>query len=100
RGRRAGHFRSAVRDRDRAVRGDSRGDRLQPLQPPGERLRGAAPAFRRCGPGAGRAGAGAVVMAMGVHTSSRGRGRSSRRAPMAEINVTPFVDVMLVLLII
>ena len=39
-------------------------------------------------------------MAMGVHTSSRGRGRSSRRAPMAEINVTPLVDVMLVLLII
>jgi len=30
----------------------------------------------------------------------RGRRRSSRRAPMAEINVTPFVDVMLVLLII
>jgi len=39
-------------------------------------------------------------MAMGLHTSSRGRGRSSRRAPMAEINVTPLVDVMLVLLII
>ena len=39
-------------------------------------------------------------MAMGVHTSSRGRGRSSRRAPMAEINVTPLVDVMLVLLFI
>ncbi len=38
-------------------------------------------------------------MAMGVLKSSR-RGRSSRRAPMAEINVTPFVDVMLVLLII
>ncbi|ABC63996.1 ExbD/TolR family protein [Erythrobacter litoralis] len=37
-------------------------------------------------------------MAMGVLTSSRGR--NSRRAPMAEINVTPFVDVMLVLLII
>jgi biopolymer transport protein TolR len=37
-------------------------------------------------------------MAMGLHASSRGRGR--RRAPMAEINVTPFVDVMLVLLII
>jgi biopolymer transport protein TolR len=35
---------------------------------------------------------------MGLHTS-RARGRS-RRAPMAEINVTPFVDVMLVLLII
>jgi biopolymer transport protein TolR len=32
-------------------------------------------------------------------SSRRGR-RSSRRAPMAEINVTPFVDVMLVLLII
>ena len=39
-------------------------------------------------------------MAMGLHASSRGRGHSRRRAPMAEINVTPFVDVMLVLLII
>ena len=40
-------------------------------------------------------------MAMGINASSRGRGaRGSRRAPMAEINVTPFVDVMLVLLII
>ncbi|MHA6332959.1 ExbD/TolR family protein [Qipengyuania sp. CAU 1752] len=37
-------------------------------------------------------------MAMGVLASRRGR--NSRRAPMAEINVTPFVDVMLVLLII
>jgi biopolymer transport protein TolR len=37
-------------------------------------------------------------MAMGLH--SYARGRSSRRAPMAEINVTPLVDVMLVLLII
>ena len=36
-------------------------------------------------------------MAMGVLKRSAGRGR---RAPMAEINVTPFVDVMLVLLII
>jgi len=35
---------------------------------------------------------------MGMGVSSRGKGR--RRAPMAEINVTPFVDVMLVLLII
>lgn len=38
-------------------------------------------------------------MGMGVMSSSR-RGRSAKRAPMAEINVTPFVDVMLVLLII
>ncbi|ANU07302.1 Biopolymer transport protein ExbD [Paraurantiacibacter namhicola] len=38
---------------------------------------------------------------MGLASSARrGRGRASRRAPMAEINVTPFVDVMLVLLII
>ena len=37
-------------------------------------------------------------MAMGLHSHSRGR--SGRRAPMAEINVTPLVDVMLVLLII
>ena len=39
-------------------------------------------------------------MAMGLSGSSRGRGRGKRRAPMAEINVTPLVDVMLVLLII
>ncbi|QUL37931.1 ExbD/TolR family protein [Erythrobacter sp. JK5] len=39
-------------------------------------------------------------MAMGLASSRRGSGRRSRRAPMAEINVTPFVDVMLVLLII
>lgn len=38
-------------------------------------------------------------MAMGLASSAKG-GRRSRRAPMAEINVTPFVDVMLVLLII
>lgn len=38
-------------------------------------------------------------MAMGLAPSGKG-GRRSRRAPMAEINVTPFVDVMLVLLII
>ncbi|MCB2088890.1 MAG: biopolymer transporter ExbD, partial [Sphingomonadaceae bacterium] len=37
-------------------------------------------------------------MAMGLHSTRRGRG--SRRAPMAEINVTPLVDVMLVLMII
>jgi biopolymer transport protein TolR len=37
-------------------------------------------------------------MAFGIHRySARGR---SRRAPMAEINVTPLVDVMLVLLIV
>ena len=40
-------------------------------------------------------------MAMGLASPARrGRQRGSRRAPMAEINVTPFVDVMLVLLII
>jgi biopolymer transport protein TolR len=39
-------------------------------------------------------------MAMGLNASSRRRGRAKRRAAMAEINVTPLVDVMLVLLII
>jgi len=40
-------------------------------------------------------------MAMGFASSRRrGRGHRSRRTPMAEINVTPLVDVMLVLLII
>ena len=38
-------------------------------------------------------------MAMGTAGGGR-RGRGRRRAPMAEINVTPLVDVMLVLLII
>lgn len=39
-------------------------------------------------------------MAMGLNTHARRARSSRRRAPMAEINVTPFVDVMLVLLII
>ena len=43
-------------------------------------------------------------MAMNTSSGSSGSGRrrrrGSRRAPMADINVTPFVDVMLVLLII
>ena len=40
-------------------------------------------------------------MAMGLASTRGGgrRGRGSRRRPMSEINVTPFVDVMLVLLI-
>lgn len=39
-------------------------------------------------------------MGMGAHNQRRGRGHGGRRMPMAEINVTPMVDVMLVLLII
>ena len=40
-------------------------------------------------------------MAMGLHSGGgRGRRGGRSRAPMAEINVTPLVDVMLVLLII
>ncbi len=39
-------------------------------------------------------------MAMGMAGGRRGRRHGHRRTPMAEINVTPFVDVMLVLLII
>ncbi|UVI40617.1 ExbD/TolR family protein [Qipengyuania spongiae] len=39
-------------------------------------------------------------MAMGIASGTRRRGRGRNRAPMAEINVTPLVDVMLVLLII
>ena len=41
-------------------------------------------------------------MGAGIQRSAPGRrrGRRQRRAPMSEINVTPFVDVMLVLLII
>ncbi len=39
-------------------------------------------------------------MAGGTAASSRRRGRGSRRGRLSEINVTPFVDVMLVLLIV
>jgi biopolymer transport protein TolR len=39
-------------------------------------------------------------MAMGLASGGGRRGRRARRTPMAEINVTPLVDVMLVLLII
>ena len=40
-------------------------------------------------------------MGANLASSSRAKGgRRRKRAPMAEINVTPFVDVMLVLLII
>lgn len=43
---------------------------------------------------------GAGVMQGGGDKGRRGRRKSRRRQPMAEINVTPFVDVMMVLLII
>ena len=39
-------------------------------------------------------------MSVGGTGGGRGRGRRGKRAPMSEINVTPMVDVMLVLLII
>lgn len=39
-------------------------------------------------------------MGMGVSSGGRRRGKRNRRAAMSEINVTPLVDVMLVLLII
>jgi biopolymer transport protein TolR len=39
-------------------------------------------------------------MAMGLAAAGRTRGRGRRRGLVAEINVTPFVDVMLVLLIV
>jgi biopolymer transport protein TolR len=39
-------------------------------------------------------------MAITASDHAAQRGRRARRAPMAEINVTPFVDVMLVLLIV
>lgn len=43
---------------------------------------------------------GAGVMKSGDGGGGRGRRRARRAQPMSEINVTPFVDVMLVLLII
>lgn len=42
----------------------------------------------------------AINASSGSGGRRRGRGRSRARAPMAEINITPMVDVMLVLLII
>ncbi len=39
-------------------------------------------------------------MGMQINSRSSAQGRGKRRRPMSEINVTPFVDVMLVLLIV
>ncbi|MDG6078882.1 biopolymer transporter ExbD [Erythrobacter litoralis] len=41
-----------------------------------------------------------MAMSLGTGGGARRRGRGRGRRPMSEINVTPFVDVMLVLLII
>jgi len=43
---------------------------------------------------------GASIQAAGNNGGRRGRRGRSRHAPMADINMTPFIDVMLVLLII
>ena len=43
---------------------------------------------------------GVSIQAAGNTGGRRGRRRRSRHAPMADINMTPFIDVMLVLLII
>ena len=43
---------------------------------------------------------GVSIQAAGNNGGRRGRRRRSRHAPMADINMTPFIDVMLVLLII
>jgi biopolymer transport protein TolR len=40
------------------------------------------------------------VLSVGGRGNGNGRGRGKRYKPMSEINVTPFVDVMLVLLIV
>src|SRR3546814_12201710 len=45
-------------------------------------------------------GRGLMAMSAPSGGAGRRRGRGGRRAPMSEINVTPLVDVMLVLLII
>ena len=104
RGRRARHRRGVVRHRHRPVRGDPRGDRLQSPDPRPRPARGAARPLRRslprdAQPRARKRGRGRPLMGASLPSSSR-RGGRSRRAPMAEINVTPLVDVMLVLLII
>jgi biopolymer transport protein TolR len=100
--RRAGHRRGAVRHRHRPVRGDPGGDRLQPLTHGLDRLEA------RLGRFADRFHATLsreLEVEVGAATDGRQPPRprarhGRRRAPMAEINVTPLVDVMLVLLII
>src|SRR3546814_4591619 len=71
------------------------------LFPPGERVRSTPAALRRSASRGAHAAAGTALMAMGLSGGGgRRRGGRGTRAPMAEINVTPLVDVMLVLLII
>ena len=103
RGGRPGHRRGAVRHRARSARGDPGGARLQqavarprPLRRPGQRL-------RRRVPGDPVAADRRPALTMAASLRERGGGgRFGRRQtrPMSEINVTPLVDVMLVLLVI
>ena len=105
----ARHLRGAGRDRIRAVRGDPGGGRLQPLRRPGDAPGDALRRLHRgvldhpaapCG--ARRAGRGCAAArrryaaADGGHMAQTTRGRRL----MGEINVVPYIDVMLVLLII
>ena len=83
----------------RPVRGDPGGDRLQPLQPRHQPARGAPQALRRRLPRA-RSAASWRSRPDGDGPPRPAGAAARRRAPMAEINVTPMVDVMLVLLII
>ena len=89
---RPGHRRGAGRDGLRARRRDPGGGRLQlherPAEPPGRAAPDVRHRVRR------RAAAHGVARGMNV---ADGRGK---RRQLSEINVTPFVDVMLVLLII
>ena len=96
-----------VRDRARPARRDSGGDFLQQIQQRGRaprgRLEGFADEFaailsRQIDKTREGLSMGAGLQAGGALANRRARRRSAR--PMGEINVTPMVDVMLVLLII
>ena len=107
-GRRARHRRGAARDGARPARRHSGGRLLQQVLRAGVAARHAHGRVRRRvrrHPVAPDRRAGRRLMAASfprIGRSRRGRRHKARRRhlPMAEINVTPFVDVMLVLLIV
>ena len=90
----ARHRRGADRDRDRPLRGDSRGRRVQPLH---ARRRPARGALRDASSRNSRTSCSGRAERDGTRAT---RHAPRTRKPINQINVVPYIDVMLVLLVI
>ena len=100
-GRRARHLRSADCHRGRPLRRHPGGDLLQLLRPPDPRTgRAHGRLLARVPQSRGAQLRRRVAMAISTNGGGYRSRQARRRSAIAEINVTPFVDVVLVLLII